>query len=635
MTRSAVLTAAALATFALVACNNDRVTGLGFTCDVTNPVESIVIAPAGGARILVHTPALDSDTAKVVAIATGRFGAARTDVTLGFSSSDTTVATVDATGIVHAKKPGTVTIKASACGESSSTVVTVVANIARVTVSPASDTVLTGDSIVYTAHALSAANLPVPAVFTFSASPSSAVTLHQTSDSTVTVTGAAAGSATITATTEGTSATASALVLARLFISGSGAVSTFDAGDDLSCGIITLGHGFCWGLNNHGQVGAVADSVCFPSITSSTSATDTTKIAALPCSINPKALLTSLEFSAVSAGDSSACGISLSGQAMCWGRGTHGEIGNGSVGNRGAPAVVTTALKFSSISVGGAHACALTTTNAAYCWGMDSLGQLGDFRTINSTTPIPVLDPVTRNFAPAIFASISAGYRHTCAVAADGTGYCWGDNAFGQLGAGAQGGFSDVPVQVAGGLRFSSISAGGDHSCGISTSGAAFCWGSNQDGQLGNGGVGGVSVAPVAVSGGLTYSRISASTGTRSTTPPDSLGVSHRYKEGSGHTCGLTTSGAIFCWGDDSDLQIGRGPFSGGSNGVSATPSRVTGGELPGGVTFVAVSTGSRHSCGVGSDGSAYCWGSNVFGALGNTLQAAFRGLPQRVATPK
>lgn len=632
MMRSAGVTAAVLAAVvALTACNNDRVTGPGFICDVTNPVQSVVITPSTGARILVHTPALDTDTTKVSATATNRFGVARTDVTIGFSSSDTTVATVDATGTVHAKKPGTVAIKAAACGESSSTVVTVVANVARVSISPSADTVLTGDSIVYTGHAFSAGNVLVPGVaFTFSASPASAVTLHQTSDSTVTVSGVAAGSATITATAEGSSATGSVLVLARLFISGTAGVSTFDAGDDLSCGIITLGHAFCWGLNNHGQVGAVADSVCFPSTESRTSATDTTKTAALACSLNPKALVTTLDFSTVSAGDSSACGISLSGRALCWGKGIHGEIGNGSAANRGTPAIVTTALNFSSISVGGAHACALTTSNAAYCWGSDSLGQLGDARRINSTTPIPV----SGGGGIATFSSISAGYRHSCAVASDGTGFCWGDNAFGQLGDGTQGP-SDTPVQVAGGFRFNSISAGGDHSCGITTAGTAVCWGSNESGQLGTGGVGGISATPVAVSGGLTFSRISASTGTLTTTPPDSLGVSHRYKEGSGHTCALTTAGAIFCWGDDGDLQLGRGPFSGGANGVSPTPSRVIGGELPGTVTFVSVSTGSRHSCGVGSDGAAYCWGSNVFGALGNTLQAAFRGLPQRVATPR
>lgn len=630
MKRSAFagLTAVSLA-FCLTACDDNKVTGTGFICDVTNPVGSVIITQAGS-RIVVHSPALGTDTTVVAAVATDRFGGARTDVTIGFSSSDTTIATVDAAGIVRAKKPGVVKIKASTCGESATTSVTVVANVARITVTPGSDTVLTGDSAVYTAHAFGADNSAVPGTkFTFTASPSSTVSIHQTSDSTATVVGAAAGTAIVTATGEGQNSTSTVLVLARVFLAGNAVASSFDAGDDLSCGIITLGHGFCWGLNNHGQVGAAADSVCFPSTQSSTSKSDTTKTAALPCSLNPKGLATTVDFASISAGDSTACAISLGGRAYCWGKGTQGAIGNGTVANRVAPTLVTSALSFTSVSVGGGHACALTSTNTAYCWGADSLGQLGDARRINSTTPIPV----SGGGGGATFTNISAGYRHTCAVAPDGTGFCWGDNTFGQLGDGTLAP-SETPVQVAGGVRFSSISAGGDHTCGVTTSGAAVCWGSDISGQLGNGVVGGLSATPVAVLGGQIFSRISASTGTTTSTV-DTLGVVTRFKEGSGHTCALSTTGGIFCWGDDGDLQLGRGPFSSGGNSASATPVRVVGGELGGSVTFVSVSTGSRHSCGVGNDGAAYCWGSNVFGALGNTLQAAFRGLPQRVATPK
>jgi len=630
MKRSAFAGLAAVClAFGLTACDDNRVTGTGFICDVTNPVGSVLITQPGS-RIVVHSPALGTDTTIVAAVATDRFGGARTDVTIGFSSSDTTIATVDASGIVRAKKPGVVKIKASTCGESATTSVTIVANVARVTISPASDTVLAGDSVSYTAHAFGADNSAVPGTkFVFSASPSSTAIVHQTSDSTATIVGGGAGTGTVTATAEGQNASATVLVLARVFIVGSALASSFDAGDDLSCGLITLGHAYCWGLNNHGQIGSTADSVCFPSASSSTGSTDTTKTAALPCSLNPRSLSTSVDFASVSAGDSSACAISVAGRAYCWGKGTKGEIGNGSVGNRATPTLVSSALNFSSISVGGGHACALTTSNAAYCWGSDSLGQLGDFVPINSTTPIPVI----LNQAPAILTTISAGYRHTCGVAADGTGYCWGDNAFGQLGNGTLAS-TEAPVQVAGGLRFATISAGGDHSCGITTAGAAMCWGSAISGQLGNGAIGGLSATPVAVGGGLTFSRISASTGT-TTAIVDSLGNVKRFKQGSGHSCGLTTTGAIYCWGDDGELQLGRGPVSSGGNSAGATPARVIGGELPGSVTFVSVSTGSRHSCGVGSDGAAYCWGSNVFGALGNTLQAAFRGLPQKVATPK
>jgi len=159
-----------------------------------------------------------------------------------------------------------------------------------------------------------------------------------------------------------------------------------------------------------------------------------------------------------------------------------------------------------------------------------------------------------------------------------------------------------------------------------------MCWGDNASGQLGNGGVSGPVPVPGAVLGAPAFTRISASTGTRSLMPPTFVAQSKLI--GRGHTCGLTAAGAVFCWGDDFDLQLGRGQFS-GSGSVGVTAAQVVQGERSAGVTFTSVSTGSRHSCAVASDGNAYCWGSNVGGALGNTLQAAFRGQPQRVATPR
>jgi alpha-tubulin suppressor-like RCC1 family protein len=243
---------------------------------------------------------------------------------------------------------------------------------------------------------------------------------------------------------------------------------------------------------------------------------------------------------------------------------------------------------------------------------------------ISSTTPIEV----AFGSGPASFSTISAGFRHTCAIASNGTAYCWGSNQFGQLGDGTNL-LRDTPVAVAGGLTFTAISAGGDHTCGITTGGAAYCWGSNLDGQGGRGTSGDVSFVPVAVAGGNTYSRISASSGTRTTNATGGLNKPNGY----GHTCALTTAGAVFCWGDDTDLQLGQGQFT-GSGALSTVPVQVAQGERAAGVTFTTISTASHHSCAVGSDGAAYCWGSNLMGALGNTLQAAYRGLPQKVATP-
>ncbi len=623
-----VFTLAALAAAAsLAACDEDELTGPGYICDVTNPVADIFIAPRIS-QVLVHSPALASDTVVVSAVATGRFGASRTEIPIKFESSDNTVATVDSAGVVSALRPGTVTITASACGESSSANITVLANVIAVSVVPGSDTVVAGDSATFIARATGQGGVALSNLkFTFS-SPSAGVVVKATSDTSVTVISPnTAGTYVVNATTEGVTGAASLLVLPRVFIVGTLLAGGIDVGDAFSCGVITAGQGFCWGLNNHGQLGAATDSVCFAGVDPGVVTTDSVVTSALPCRLLPARVAPELQFATISAGDSSSCGILVSGRAYCWGNGTLGTVGNGKVGSPTEPELVTLAQSFTTVSVGGQHACALAAGGLAYCWGADSLGQLGDLREINSTTPIPVI----RDENHAVFASISAGWRHTCALTSTGQAFCWGNNERGQLGAGTNGGWSTFPVAVQGGLAFASISAGGDHTCGVTTGGAAFCWGSNVDGQLGNGGTGGQSNVPAAVAGGLSFTRISASTGTRSLM---SVNGPAWKALGKGHTCGLTTAGAVYCWGDNFDLQLGRGPFS-GSNGVSGTPQQVLAGERGAGVNFVSVSTGSRHSCGVGSDGAAYCWGSNIFGALGNTYQAAFRGQPQRVATPR
>jgi alpha-tubulin suppressor-like RCC1 family protein len=616
----AVLSFAAL----LSACDEEDVTGPGFICDVTNPVQDLFLAPVT-TTVLVHSPAQEGDTIQIVAITTNRFGAVRQDVPIKFTSSDAAVATVDSLGIVHAVAPGTVTIKAAACGESKSVAITVVASVATVTVTPQQDTVIAGDTATFVAHAHGPNGEPVANVeFTFSTTGTGATVIPLT-DSSARIATSANGTVGVVARGEGATGTATLIVLPRIFLAGSAGANTIDVGDGMACGIITLGQGFCWGVNNHSQLAAQTDSVCFPGSDIGIVVGDSLISTALPCSLIPRRISQALEFASISAGDSTGCAITTVGRGYCWGLGSHGETGTGASGDRSTPTLISGSLTFTSISVGGNHACGIANGGVGYCWGDDTFGQLGDARNVNSTTPIPV----SGGGAPAVFSMISAGFQHTCALTSDGTAFCWGRGNFGQLGNGGTGN-SDTPVAVATGSKFTWISAGGDHSCGITTTGAALCWGSNLDGQLGNGAPGTTSAVPVAVAGGLTFTRISASTGTRGTSP---AGAPWKLS-GHGHTCALTAAGSVFCWGDDTDLQLGRGPFTGGGS-LSSTPVQVGQGERGAGVTFTSVSAGSRHSCGVGSDGSAYCWGSNVFGALGNTLQAAFRGFPQKVATPR
>jgi alpha-tubulin suppressor-like RCC1 family protein len=181
--------------------------------------------------------------------------------------------------------------------------------------------------------------------------------------------------------------------------------------------------------------------------------------------------------------------------------------------------------------------------------------------------------------------ALEAGYGHACALASGGAAYCWGSNDSGQLGDGTSV-HRGSPVAVVGGLTFTSLSAAFSHTCGLTDSGAAYCWGANSSGQLGDGTIVGHS-SPAAVVGGLTFTSLSA---------------------GILHTCGLTNSGVAYCWGGNSAGQLGD----------RATISRSRPVAVEGGLTFKRLSAGSFHTCGLTSGGAAYCWGGNAFGQLGD-----------------
>lgn len=200
---------------------------------------------------------------------------------------------------------------------------------------------------------------------------------------------------------------------------------------------------------------------------------------------------------------------------------------------------------------------------------------------------------------------VSSGGSNTCGVTTAGAAYCWGSNRFGQLGDGdtAQ---TTSPAAVSGGLMFASVGAdvGGQHRCGVTTTGAAYCWGYHAYGQLGTGTMSGpqqcqgstpCSATPLAVPGGLTFAAVSG---------------------GIGHTCGLTTTGAAYCWGLNFTGQLGVGTTT--SEVCSNNPCSTTPVAVAGGLTFIAISAGASHTCGITAAGSAYCWGANTDGQLGD-----------------
>lgn len=199
---------------------------------------------------------------------------------------------------------------------------------------------------------------------------------------------------------------------------------------------------------------------------------------------------------------------------------------------------------------------------------------------------------------PAPFTSVTTGLLHTCGLVGDGAAYCWGDNRDGQLGDGSRS-TRTWPVPVLGNLRFEGLSAGGNHTCGLASDGRVFCWGLNQTGQLGDGTTTSRST-PGPVTGALTFTTVEA---------------------GATFTCGLTTDGRAFCWGWNDFGQVGDG----------STFSRVSPVEVSGGLTFSLIRGGAFHTCGLTTDGAAYCWGSNDFGQLG-TGEEASSSVPVRVA---
>jgi alpha-tubulin suppressor-like RCC1 family protein len=138
-----------------------------------------------------------------------------------------------------------------------------------------------------------------------------------------------------------------------------------------------------------------------------------------------------VSLSSVSAGERHSCALTRAGTAYCWGYNLFGQLGDGTTTTGLIPTRVAGGLSFSILAVGGAHACALTAAGAAHCWGLNRYGQLGEGTTTNRDTPLGVAMP-----AGVVFPGLSAGYEHTCGLTPSGEAYCWGWNLYGQLGDG-------------------------------------------------------------------------------------------------------------------------------------------------------------------------------------------------------
>ena len=283
------------------------------------------------------------------------------------------------------------------------------------------------------------------------------------------------------------------------------------------------------------------------------------------------------------------CLTDANGDAYCWGSNSAGQIGDSTYTDRLVPTRVRTSLKFTKVVTGGEHSCGLTTSGEIWCWGYNWAGQLGD-GTFSNRKSIPVRAAAQGGVA---YTGLSAGTNHTCGGTANGTWYCWGVNTSGQLGDGTTVS-APTPVLVAGGTSFDQVVGGEEHGCGRTTAGDAFCWGDADVGALGDGRVSTTlpQLAPVAVVDGTGFTNLYA---------------------GYYRTCGIKADFTTWCWGYNNGGQLGDG--TGVSRGT-ATLIPFTGYALRMGGT--GLTTSGQTTCGLtNASQQVFCWGLNLSGTLG------------------
>ena len=495
----------------------------------------------------------------LMARATSGSGTTLTDRSIDWKSSDAVIASVDQAGVVTGLANGSTEITARIEGVVGRRTVTVFVPAASVDVVGCPATLQPTETCQLTATPRDAGggvlsgkrvdwNSPNPAIATVSQGGK--------------VTAVAQGVVEILAAVDG------AVTAVQVRVGGFSAIF---AGAFHVCATKPDAMTWCWGWNYTQQL---ADG------------TFTTR--STPVAMNPAEQMT-----AISGREYHACGIRLGGTVVCWGYGDHGELGF-TLGGQYPPTPVANGLMGTEVSTGQEHSCAITLTDGAYCWGDNTFAQLGiGGGGPLQTEPVKVLggDGLIR---------IASGAWHNCGLDADGLAYCWGSGGSGQIGIGDGFGRS-APAPVADGHHFVDIVAGathscglkasgevwcwgsgggldwgigdgstltrytpvrvstfqvlikiaafGNHTCGITTAGDAFCWGRNDFGQIGDGTRVG-RVTPTAVSGGHTFIDITT---------------------GAYNSCGVEASGATWCWGSGGRGELGDGTI----RDWSLVPTRV------------------------------------------------------------
>jgi alpha-tubulin suppressor-like RCC1 family protein len=288
---------------------------------------------------------------------------------------------------------------------------------------------------------------------------------------------------------------------------------------------------------------------------------------------------------------------------FAWGANSDGQLGGGAA--RSTPDEVALELppgvEVKAAVAGEKHNLAVTTDGALYGWGSNGSGQLGDGTLTRRPTPVRITLPDEAGVQ-----AVAAGDNHSLAAATDGTLYAWGFNGSGQLGTGKVSN-DRTPVKVAlpDDVRVEAVAAGDNHSVALATNGSVYAWSYNGSGQLGDGTM---SNAPTPVKVAL----------------PDDVRIEVVAAAGE-HSVAVATDGSVYAWGNNVYGQLGDGTMNNASTPIKVAPLE--------GVKIEFVAAAGSHSLAVGSDGSAYAWGTNMYGQLGNGQNTGGR-TPVEVALP-
>jgi alpha-tubulin suppressor-like RCC1 family protein len=486
-------------------------------------------------------------------------------VTVSWSSSDERVATIDAIGEMHTRAPGPVSITATdRINKVSVTIACLVIRVTALTVAPGTVSLVIGDTSYVAATATDAAGTSAGL---FGVSWRSSNPQVATVDS-ATLTPARDGVALIHTVSLGT---ATVTATGAHGVVGSVTITVVASGA-LTFKSISAGAYFDYTCG----VASSARVYCWGSyangnLGNAKISSDTT----LPVQVSGTG-----SYATVDAGNRTTCALTPAGAAWCWGINGGAEVGDGTTNDRNVPVSVAGGATYRSLSVGADHVCAIRTDGATVCWGENDAGELAFAMSTtcrgDSGTPVPCeMSPVLVSGGPR-FTTISSGAAHTCGITETGVTECWGSNGSGQLGSPSGActttyygtiPCSAVPLAIAGALRFTAIAAGGDRTCALTSAGKAYCWGDNRGGQLGVRDTAAVVSVPEAVAGGLTFASISV---------------------GGQIICALTTQGDAYCWGNQ-------------GSGTAPAP-------LAGGFSFRAISAGWDRVCALTALGVAYCW---------------------------